>query len=136
MAMAIVEKTGVGSAKRSNEQIAGAIAVDIREDRGAGGLVRAANPQGAGHILEFPIPQIAKKAAASFQIAEEQITVPVAIEVPCRQTRAIKQILILDGSVVGKMIREINPRLIGRKQSEAGPSGLGHCEFGDAIVRA
>ena len=44
MAMAIVEKTGIGSAKRSNEQIEGAIAVDIREDRGAGGLVRAAHP--------------------------------------------------------------------------------------------
>ena len=110
MAFAIVAEDARSTADRIDNQIQGAVAVEVGE-RGPGRVQVVAGHAGArGDVLKLPIAQVAIKRAGAADVAEEEIAPAVAIHVSRRHAGAVEQNLIGQMPLFRQKIRECDSR--------------------------
>ena len=124
----VVMQQSVGAAKAGDQQVGGAVAIDVGKDCADGGLVRAAGVRAQGDVFEVSIAEVPIKLIGPLFVAEIEIHEAVPIHVGGRQTGPVHQVLKLlypDG-IEG--VSEIDAQLGG---IQPGESGMAVCRNGE-----
>ncbi len=132
--LAEIEKTGIGSTQRADQQIEQPVAVHVGKDHALGRHVAHADAGAGRRVHKTPLSVIAEKAVGPFGVGEIQVTESVAVEIAGRHAAAVHQVLVRLCPGVSEAVGEEDAGLLGTQQGEAGPTRAGHGQFRLAIA--
>ena len=112
-ALAAIEKAGVRTAQRTDDQIKSAVAIDVGKHRATRSLIGAIHTRARSDIFKLAISEVAVERVGTFEIAEIKVAKTVSIEIPGCDARPVEKVLVRLGVRVGKGVGETDVRLVG-----------------------
>src|SRR5688572_2572985 len=108
MPLALVQKTGVGSSHRSDQQIQLGVSVKIGKHRARRSLTEASYTGRISDVGESPVAKVSEQCVSSTQIAQVNITESIAVVITQSHARAVQQVRVGHDPLVGERICKIH----------------------------